>query len=799
MKFSKSWVMEWVRTELSDNALAEQITMAGLEVDAVDAVAGQFNNVVVGEVVECGQHPDADKLRVTKVNVGESELLDIVCGAPNCRTGLKVCVAKVGATLPGDFTIKKAKLRGQPSHGMLCSFSELGIDVEADGIIELPLDAPVGTDIREYLNLDDVSIDVDLTPNRADCLGIAGLAREIGVLNSVDVVEPTWTPAPATCDASFPIRVEATADCPRYLGRVIKGLNLQATSPLWMQEKLRRGGIRSIDAIVDITNYLLLEYGQPMHAFDLAKLDGELVVRRASCDEPMILLDGNEVKLKENTLVIADGKGPACMAGIFGGDRTGVSETTTDILLECAFFAPLSITGRARAYGLHTDSSHRFERGVDPELQHKVMDRATRLLLDICGGECGGEAGPVIEVKSDEHLPKASPITLRRAKLDKVIGIQIADEQVVEILTRLGMQVTTQADGWSALAPSWRFDIAIEEDLIEEVARIYGYNNIPNLKPAASLAMVEQAEGQVTIKRVRDLLVARGFQEAITYSFVDPKTQQTLFPQSDAIVLPNPISVEMSAMRVSLFTGLIQAVVYNQNRQQPRVRLFEQGLRFIKDEAAENGIRQEPMLAGIITGNQSDEHWDVKSRGADFFDLKGDLEAVLDLTAEGASFSFVRGEHSALHPGQTALVLRNGEPIGHIGVIHPNLEKKLGLKTRAVLFELELNKLVPAKVPLAAEISRFPANRRDIALVVDRQVLAGDVLAVIKKVGGNQLVGINLFDVYQGAGMADDKKSLAISLTLQDTQRTLEEKEIAETVDNVVRALGEELNASLRD
>ncbi|MGL4714825.1 MAG: phenylalanine--tRNA ligase subunit beta, partial [Aeromonas sp.] len=456
MKFSKSWVMEWVRTELSDNALAEQITMAGLEVDAVEAVAGQFNNVVVGEVVECAQHPDADKLRVTKVNVGEAELLDIVCGAPNCRAGLKVCVAKVGATLPGDFTIKKAKLRGQPSHGMLCSFSELGIDVEADGIIELPQDAPIGTDIRDYLALNDVSIDVDLTPNRADCLGIAGLAREIGVLNSVDVVEPTWAPAVATIDATFPIRVEAPADCPRYLGRVIKGLNLQAQSPLWMQEKLRRGGIRSIDAIVDITNYLLLEYGQPMHAFDLAMLEGELVVRRAHADEPMTLLDGNEVKLKETTLVIADAKGPACMAGIFGGNRTGVSETTTDILLECAFFAPLSITGRARAYGLHTDSSHRFERGVDPELQAKVMDRATRLLLDICGGE----AGPVIEVKSDAHLPKAAPIKLRRTKLDKVIGISVADAQVVEILTRLGMQVTVDADGWTALAPSWRFDIA---------------------------------------------------------------------------------------------------------------------------------------------------------------------------------------------------------------------------------------------------------------------------------------------------------------------------------------------------
>ena len=370
---------------------------------------------------------------------------------------------------------------------------------------------------------------------------------------------------------------------------------------------------------------------------------------------------------------------------------------------------------------------------------------------------------------------------------------------MVEILTRLGMQVTVEADGWTALAPSWRFDIAIEEDLIEEVARIYGYNNIPNLKPAASLAMVEQAEGQVTLKRVRDLLVDRGFQEAITYSFVDPKTQQTLFPQSDAIVLPNPISVEMSAMRVSLFPGLVQAVVYNQNRQQPRVRLFEQGLRFIKDESAENGIRQEPMLAGIITGNQSDEHWDIKTRAADFFDLKGDLEAVLDLTAEGATFSFERTEHSALHPGQSAAILRNGEVIGHIGVIHPSLEKKLGLKSRAVMFELELDKLTPAKVPVAAEVSRFPANRRDIAVVVDVAVLASDILAVIKKVGGNQVVGINLFDVYQGAGMAEDKKSLAISLVLQDTQRTLEEKEIAETVDNVVRALGEELNASLRD
>ncbi|MGL5949747.1 MAG: phenylalanine--tRNA ligase subunit beta [Aeromonas sp.] len=795
MKFSKSWVMEWVRAELSTDALAEQITMAGLEVDAVEPVAGEFNHVVVGEVVECAQHPDADKLRVTKINVGDAELLDIVCGAPNCRQGLKVCVAKVGATLPGDFTIKKAKLRGQPSHGMLCSFSELGIDVEADGIIELPQDAPIGTDVRDYLQLNDVMIDVDLTPNRADCLGIAGLAREIGVLNNADVVEPSIAPVVATISDTFPIRVEAPADCPRYLGRVVKGLNLQATSPLWLQEKLRRGGIRSIDPIVDVTNFVLLEFGQPMHAFDLAKLEGELVVRRARAGEALTLLDGNEVKLNDNTLVIADSQGAACIAGIFGGERTGVSATTTDVLLECAFFAPLSITGRARSYGLHTDSSHRFERGVDFALQSKVIERATALLLAICGGQ----AGPVVEVTSPEHLPVRTAITLRRARLEKVIGISVPDAQVLEILTRLGMHVTAQADGWSAVAPSWRFDIAIEEDLIEEVARIYGYNNIPNLAPTAHLAMIERPEGQLPLARLRHLLVDRGFQEAITYSFVEPKQQQAMFPACDALILPNPISVEMSAMRVSLLPGLVQAVVYNQNRQQPRVRLFEQGLRFIKNAQAENGLRQTPMLAGIITGAQGEEHWDAKARPADFFDLKGDVEALLALTGEFERFSFARGEHSAMHPGQCAAILRDGVVLGHIGVIHPSLEKGFGLKSRAVMFELELGALLPAHVPAASEISKFPANRRDIAVVVDRQILAGDVLRVIEKVGENQLVGINLFDVYQGQGISEDKKSLAISLVLQNTQRTLEEKEISEIVERIVDALGRELNASLRD
>lgn len=795
MKFSKSWVDEWIQANLSADALAEQITMAGLEVDGVEAVAGVFSNVVVGEVVECGQHPDADKLRVTKVNVGEAELLDIVCGAPNCRQGLRVAVAKVGAKLPGDFEIKKAKLRGQPSHGMLCSYSELGIPVEADGIIELPLDAPIGTDLRQYLQLDDVMIEVDLTANRADCLSIAGLAREVGVLNRCDVRTPECAPVAATIADTFAIKVSAPDACPRYLGRVLKGLNVGAATPLWMQEKLRRCGMRSIDPIVDVTNFVMLELGQPMHAFDLDKLDDAIDVRLAKSGETLTLLDESEVTLTPDTLVIADTNGPLALAGVFGGLHSGVSTQTTNILLECAFFSPLAIKGRARSYGLTTDSSHRFERGVDYALQARAMERASQLLLQICGGE----AGPVLDVTSQDALPKAEKITLRRDKLTRVVGMAFDDATVTEILSRLGLQVEATAEGWQACSPSWRFDIAIEEDLIEEVARIYGYNNIPNVPPVAHLSMNEQREADLPLKRIRHLLVDRAYHEAITYSFVEPKAMALLFPQQDPIVLPFPISADMSAMRVSLWPGLISAVVYNQNRQQPRVRLFESGLRFIKDEAAENGIRQEPMLAGIITGNLSDEQWALPTRAADFFDLKGDVEAILELTGDKERFSFVADVHPALHPGQSARILRDGVAMGWIGVVHPSLEKKLGLKSKAIVFEMELDALLQAKIPLAGEISRFPANRRDLALVVDQTVAADSILRAAKKIGGNQIVGINLFDIYQGPGVAEGKKSLAISLTLQDTQRTLEDKEIADTVAKVVEGLCSEFNASLRD
>ncbi|MCH1921422.1 phenylalanine--tRNA ligase subunit beta [Shewanella sp. A3A] len=795
MKFSESWLREWVNPAISREELSQQITMAGLEVDDVEGVAGDFSGVVIGEVVECGQHPDADKLRVTKVNVGGEELLDIVCGAPNCRQGLKVCVAVVGAVLPGDFKIKKAKLRGQPSHGMLCSYGELGVDIESDGIIELPADAPIGTDVREYLQLNDAIFDVDLTANRADCLGMVGLAREVGVLNRAPVTEPTWAPVSASHDEAITVDVKAADACPRYLSRVINSVNVAAVTPDWMVEKLRRSGIRSIDPVVDITNYVLIEYGQPMHAFDKANLHGNLQVRLGDGVEKLTLLDGNEITVPTDTLVVADDKGPLALAGIFGGEQSGVNTETKDIVLECAFFAPLAIMGKARNLGLHTDSSHRFERGVDPELQHKVMDRASRLILDICGGE----AGPVVEVKAEAFLPKSAEITLRRVKLDKLLGHHVPDADVMEIISRLGFQVAAVDGGWQVTTATYRFDMAIEEDLIEEVARIYGYNNIPDTAPVAALNMSHHQESDISLRKVRSMLVARGFQEAVTYSFVDPKLQNLVHPAQAAMVLPNPISSEMSAMRLSLFTGLLTSVGYNQARQQGRVRLFETGLRFTPDADAPMGVRQEPMLAAVIAGPQSDEHWAIDSKTVDFFDLKGDLEAIIGLTLADAEFSFKAGSHPALHPGQCAEITRNDQTIGYIGAVHPALEKPFGLNGKTIVFEVSLDALLHASLPEAAPVSRFPANRRDIAVVVDESVPAGNILSTIKKVGGNQLVGLNLFDVYRGQGVVEGKKSLAIALTLQDNTRTLEEKEIAATVEVVVSALKDEFNASLRD
>ncbi|QPL54771.1 phenylalanine--tRNA ligase subunit beta [Vibrio navarrensis] len=795
MKFSESWLREWVNPAITTDELTHQITMAGLEVDDVLPVAGEFNGVKVGHVVECGQHPDADKLRVTKVDVGEAELLDIVCGAANCRQGLKVAVATVGATLPGDFKIKKAKLRGQPSHGMLCSFTELGIDVESNGIMELAQDAPVGMDFRDFLALNDVTVDVDLTSNRADCFSIRGMAREVGVLNRADVTEPSVEAVAVSIDDKVSIEVKAPAACPRYLGRVVKNVNVQAQTPLWMQEKLRRCGIRSIDPVVDITNYILLEQGQPMHAFDLAKIEGGIVVRMAAQGEKLTLLDGSEAELNADTLVVADHNKALAIAGIFGGEHSGVNAETKDVLLECAFFAPDHIRGRARSYGLHTDSSMRFERGVDYALQVSAMERATALLVEICGGE----VAPVVEVESQADLPKPNKVALRRTKLDNLLGHHIADSDVVEILERLGMAVETTAEGWVAVAPTWRFDIAIEQDLVEEVGRIYGYDNIPNQNPTAALKMHDHQEAKLPLKRVRDLLVDRGYHEAITYSFVEPEQQKLVVPGVEALILPNPISAEMSAMRLGLIQGLLNTVVHNQKRQQPRVRLFEYGLRFIPCESAENGMRQEPMLAGVIAGTRSEEHWNIDTNTVDFFDLKGDVEAILELSANDKAYSFVATKHPALHPGQSAAIVLDGKEIGVIGTVHPELERKFGLNGRTIVFEIEWSAINRKVIPEAVALSKFPANRRDIAVVVDQTVASGDIVNACLEAGGEFLKAAKLFDVYVGKGVEEGKKSLAIALTLQSNERTLEDADIAGAVDAIVAHVAEKFGASLRD
>ncbi|EGR7965991.1 phenylalanine--tRNA ligase subunit beta [Vibrio vulnificus] len=795
MKFSESWLREWVNPAVTTDELTHQITMAGLEVDDVLPVAGTFNGVKVGHVVECGQHPDADKLRVTKVDVGEEALLDIVCGAANCRQGLKVAVATVGAVLPGDFKIKKAKLRGQPSHGMLCSFTELGIDVESDGIMELASDAPIGMDFRDFLALNDVTVDVDLTSNRADCFSIRGMAREVGVLNRADVTEPSVAPVAPSIDDTVAIDVKAPAACPRYLGRVVKNVNVQAKTPLWMQEKLRRCGIRSIDPVVDITNFVLLEQGQPMHAFDLAKIDGGIVVRLAEQGEKITLLDGSEAELNADTLVVADHNKALAIAGIFGGEESGVTSETKDVLLECAFFAPDHIRGRARSYGLHTDSSMRFERGVDYALQVNAMERATQLLVEICGGE----VAPVVAVESEAELPKPNKVALRRTKLDNLLGHHIADSDVVEILERLGMTVETTAEGWVAVAPTWRFDIAIEQDLVEEVGRIYGYDNIPNQNPTAALKMHDHQEANIPLKRVRDLLVDRGYHEAITYSFVEPEQQKLVVPGVDALILPNPISAEMSAMRLGLIQGLLNTVVHNQKRQQPRVRLFEYGLRFIPCDTAENGMRQEPMLAGVIAGTRSEEHWNIDTNTVDFFDLKGDVEAILELSANDKAYSFVAAKHPALHPGQSAAIVVDGKEIGVIGTVHPELERKFGLNGRTIVFEIEWSAINRKVIPEAVALSKFPANRRDIAVVVDEAVASGDIVNACLEVGGEFLKAAKPFDVYVGKGVEEGKKSLAIALTLQSNERTLEDADIAGAVDAIVAHVSEKFGASLRD
>ncbi|WP_250465022.1 phenylalanine--tRNA ligase subunit beta [Microbulbifer litoralis] len=809
MKFSNAWLREWVNPQLTAQELADQITMAGLEVDGVEPVAGEFTGVVVGEILTCEQHPDADKLRVCTVAGHPDGEMQVVCGAPNARTGIKIPFALVGARLPGDFKIKKAKLRGVESKGMLCAQTELELGEDSAGIWELPEDAPTGKDLREYLQLDDVAIEVDLTPNRSDCLGIAGIAREVGVLNRCPVEGPEIAPVAAQIDDSLPVSLAAGDACPRYVGRVIRNIDASATTPLWMQERLRRAGLRAIDPVVDVTNYVLLELGQPMHAFDLNKLSGGIKVRMAEQGEALTLLDGQEVKLQPDTLLIADDDKPLAMAGIMGGLDSSVTEGTRDIFLESAYFNPLAIAGKARSYGLHTDSSHRFERGVDYHLQEKATERATQLLLEIVGGE----PGPVHLRELTETMPAERHITLRRARVEKGLGISLADDEIVDIITRLGLEkIDSDADGWTFLVPSFRFDIAIEADLLEELARVYGYNRIPSESFGAELAIEPRAESQVDEDALQDTLLARGYSEAITFSFIDSDTSALFDPKAEPVALQNPISADLAVMRTSLLPGLCKALQYNLNRQQPRVRLFETGLRFVPRGEPSGGapsggeaLKQEPMLAGLAYGPRYAENWTGGKDWVDFYDVKADVEALLTHylgggAAAGAEseFRFQAGEHPALHPGQCARILRGDTEVGVLGALHPQLQKKLDLPKTAFVFELSLEALGETRVPALQPLSRFPEVRRDLALLIDADVPAASLVETAVETAGETLTDLKIFDVYQGKGIDFNRKSVALGLTFQHPSRTLNDEEINAAVDAVVGTLEQKYNASLR-
>jgi len=791
MKFSEQWLRGWVSPQVSRDELVARLSMAGLEVDSVTPAAGVFSGVVVGEVLSTEQHPDADKLRVCQVSNG-AETFQVVCGAPNVRPGLKIPFAMIGAELPGDFKIKKAKLRGVESNGMLCSQAELQVGEGNDGLMELPADAPVGQDVRVYLELDDASIEVDLTPNRGDCLSVAGLAREVGALYDAVVTRPQVAVVPAVHDEVRPVEVLAPAACPRYLGRVIRNVDLSRPTPLWMVERLRRSDVRSIDAAVDITNYVMLELGQPLHAFDLAEINGGIRVRMAEEGEKLVLLDGQEVSLRADTLVIADHQRALAIAGVMGGEHSGVSATTRDIFLESAFFDQIAVAGKARSYGLHTDASHRYERGVDWQLAREAMERATGLLLEITGGD----AGPVIETVSDQHLPSIEPIILRAERIEQMLGMKMDAAEIERLLTALGLTVAPHAsEQWRVEVPSHRFDITLEVDLIEELARLHGYNRLPVRYPQARLAPQPRAEAQSDLPALRRLLVARGYQEAITYSFIDQKWFELFSPGVEPLLLANPISADMSAMRSSLWPGLVKSLQHNLNRQQDRVRLFESGLRFVGQL---EGLKQEPMLAGVICGSRLPEGWAQGRDVVDFFDVKADVEAVLGFAGAQGDFRFVPGSHPALHPGQTARIERDGREVGYIGALHPELSKTLGLDRPVFVFELVLAEVATGRLPKFHELSRFPEVRRDLALLADRDVSATAVLDVIRENAGEWLTDLRLFDVYQGKGIDPLRKSLAVGLTWQHPSRTLTDDEVNASTQQILTSLEARLNATLR-
>jgi len=793
VKFSEKWLREWVNPPLSTDDLVSQITMAGLEVDGVEPVADKLSQVVVGEIVDTKPHPNADKLQVCLVSKGD-ETVQVVCGAPNARVGIKVPFALVGAKLD-DFKIKKAKLRGVESFGMLCSERELGLSDQHEGLMELPADAPLGSDINDYLGLEDVVIEVDLTPNRSDCLGMVGIAREVGLMNNLDVCSPEISAVPEVISDKVAVNLAAGTHCPRFVGRVLKGVNLSVQSPLWLVEKLRRSGIRAIDPVVDVTNYVMLELNQPMHAYDYDKLTGDITVRAAKPAETLTLLNGSQIALAEGSLLITDDSGPIGLAGIMGGASTAVSDSTQDIYLEAAFFAPIAIAGRARGYGLHTDAGHRFERGVDYNGQVMAIERATQLIASIAGGV----AGPVVDTVNEAELPSVNRVRLRAARVERVLGMAIDAADIENILKRLEFifEADQSSDGaaWWVDSPSHRFDITIEADLIEEISRIIGYDALPVTRPVAKVAMIPQSERVKTLGVLKQSLVSRGYAEAITYSFVDSGLQSLLAPMDQAVALKNPLSSEMNVMRASLLPGLLSAVAHNQNRQQLDIRLFEVGMVFRNNEKAMtlDNIHQHQKIAMVITGRRFPERWSHEGHNVDFFDLKGDLQGLI-----GDRLMFDAAAIPGLQAGQSAMLSVAGQTIGFMGLLEPGSTKAFQLKAPVFVAELDLALAQAQLVPDVLEISKYPEVRRDIAILVARNVTAQALRQDIEASAGIGLINLKLFDVYMGEGIDPDKKSVGLGLTFQHPSRTLTDDEVNTAMAEVVSSLSRRFEAELR-
>ncbi len=791
MRVSLAWLNEWVETGWDAATVGARLTMGGIEVESIEPAAPDFDSVVVGEVISVERHPGADKLTVCQVDGGGSRL-QVVCGASNVRAGMKTPLALEGATLPGGLVIRRARLRGVDSAGMLCSARELGLSEDHEGILELPGELVTGMPLRQALALDDSVLTLNVTPNRGDVQSMIGVAREVAAIAGRKLTPPVIEPVPASHRAKFAVRLEAPAGCPRFAGRVIQGVDPAARTPLWMRERLRRAGLRPISAVVDVTNYVMLELGQPMHAYDLRRLSERIEVRYARPGERLTLLDGREIAIEADTLVIADGAGPVGLAGIMGGEKSGIAADTTDVFLEVAYFAPDAIAGRARRYGMLTDASQRFERGVDPRGQERALERATQLLSDIAGGK----PGPAVLTQVETQQPKRPSVTLRPERVASLLGVQIPRAEIDEILRRLGMQVAGAGDVLGVIPPSYRFDIAIEQDLIEEIGRIYGYDEIPCVDakmPQRPQPVTEQA---VTRERLRLLLVDRGYQEAITYSFVDARLQRMLFPKRAALALANPISTEMGEMRLSLWPGLIEALRFNLRRQQDRVRLFEVGTRF---EIEAGRLVENQAIAGLISGTALPEQWGADKRAADFFDLKADVEALFALTGRSAAISYVARAHDMLHPGRSAAVLDAKTCVGWLGQLQPELARKLEIRDPPWIFELAIDPSFRSEVPVFTDISRYPAIRRDLAVVVDESVTLDELRKSVNLAAKGLLRDLHVFDVYRGKGVEPGRKSIALGLILQETSRTLTDGEADTVIAAVVERVKGDLKAGIRE